>query len=196
MKSSSVTIRLIMKKAIIAQKKIFLKYGIILIVIFLIALINIWNIEREKVNSGNDFKDEDLSGYIADPGNSSKEQDLYGIEDKLISISELEPLKNYSGGGEDTVSLTEGFYIHSVCLKTKEAEEGMVYEAWLRKNNPDAEYFNLGQLNKKDDGYELIHVSELDRSDYPEIVITQNKLSDLGTYKPENIIFSGKFENQ
>lgn len=169
-----------------------LKYLILLIIVCLAAAYNIIHVRQYK---DQDFENnsEELSSLI------NVGDDTTTSAENIIDIqrqAELLSKSNLKGNGAITVSLDEGFYQTHVVLKTQDPAADRLYEAWLRKNKPRLEWYSLGELSKKDDTYELNHLSELDRSDFPEIIITEETEKNGFDGKPGKVLFSGTFETE
>lgn len=174
------------------KKKTLLKYMLLFVVTAAIGLLNLNNIEKEKMEADTS-SDNSTNQLLATNQDTTAQTDNQDSE-TFLKQTNLTKASSLEGKGSSTISMTEGFFIHHVNLESKDPASNSFYEAWLYKEKPAKEYFALGELSNKDGNYQITYVSELYRLDYPQIFISiepQNK--PLGK-QPSQIVFKGEYQ--
>ncbi len=173
------------------KKRILLKYLILFLFVAVIALRNIYNIEKEKNSLSNSYSPSLNQLISTNQDNYSSQDDL--TDEIIIDKADLTPKDGTDGVASATISTTEGFFIHQVILKADDPPAGNFYEAWLYKQS-QADYYPLGQMIKKDGNFRATNVSELNRQDYSKVLISLEQENIGIGIMPKNVIFEGNLE--
>jgi len=86
---------------------------------------------------------------------------------------------------------------HTLELNVSDPKPGFFYEGWLvKKPSLPVQFYSTGALQKNNEGlYTLVYGAAVDeRSEYDEVVITEETLANGLDDKPEEHIFEGLFE--
>lgn len=108
-----------------------------------------------------------------------------------VEITMLEAVGSYTGSGTASRYFDSGRFIHIVEAEIPEPADGKFYEGWLVKG---ASFFSTGKMESVDGRYELIYEANEDKSDYDDVVITEETEADGLDGKPEAHVLEGKFE--
>jgi hypothetical protein len=112
------------------------------------------------------------------------------VKPEEINLKAIAP---YSGTAQATRIFSENKFTHTVTATTVDPAEGKFYEGWLVVKQPELKFISTGKLSKQNGKYKLTYTSDTDRSNYPEVVITEETLANGLDGKPEAHIFEGSF---
>jgi len=106
----------------------------------------------------------------------------------------LKAVGNYQGEGRAVRSFYDGVFTNAVLADLTDPAEGKFYEGWLVKQTPELEFFSTGRMSKDADGkYELRYNAEENKSEYNQVVITEETLANGIDGIPEAHVLEGEF---
>lgn len=106
---------------------------------------------------------------------------------------EIGAVGDYTGNGIATRSFSDSKFTHTVEANLPDPAKGKFYEGWLVKKTPSLQFFSTGKLNKDNDQYVLYYETEEDKSEYNEVVITEETESLGLDNNPEIHVLEGNF---
>lgn len=171
------------------DKKLPLILLIILVIIFVIYFIFSKSTEPEKLVI--EERTSTMEFVV-----SEKKEEVLTLEEKIKSHADVlkAELVNVSGGeatGTAYVLRENGELKHYVEADLPVLEEGLFYEGWLVKKEPELEFFSTGVMDNKDDFYTLTYLSKEEYLGFNEVVITLETVIDE---TPEDHILEGLAE--
>jgi len=104
-----------------------------------------------------------------------------------LEKAELLDVSGGISGGLATRKFENGLFTFAILVDLPEPPSGSFYEGWLVK---DGKFVSVGQVFIAKGGYLLNFKSEVDYSDYDQVVVTLEKTKDSA---PEGNILEGSF---
>lgn len=126
-----------------------------------------------------------------EPANQTPE-DRPEEDSTKVETATLEAVDGYLGSGSASRSFDGEEFRHTVEATLDEPNEGKFYEGWLVKKDSN-DFISTGKLTREGETYTLEFRIDEDYSDYPMVVITEEREENGLDGIPEEHVLEGSF---
>jgi hypothetical protein len=134
-----------------------------------------------------DEKDMQADNNMVEDEVAEEEQAAEEENTNLVAVG------GYDGTGLATRSFDGKVFKHTVEAEISDPGEGKFYEGWLVTQSPSLSFFSTGKMEKEGDNYVLTYQDDEDKSDFNEVVITEETESQGLDGNPEAHVLEGEF---
>ena len=166
------------------QRKILIAFSLLSVLVFLGCV-------QEAKNNLNETVMDNTNQQVAEVVKNIKEDVAKDVVDPEEAV--LIGVGGYTGGALASRSYLDGEFNHTVLADIGAPAEGKFYEGWLVKSSPSLEFFSTGRMELADDMYYLEYTADEDKSDFNEVVITEETEADGLDGAPETHVLEGEF---